>query len=697
MFKVLIMKKHTITKWGQYPCDAYVSNGLIGFRIGKNPFARPVGMMAGFTTLREKKLVEAMAILPTPELKFEIDGRVIEPEIVSQSYDFSNGELSTVAKLDNVTVEHTVYCSRTSPTLLMTRLDFSCGSGAPVNVGIGVTFDVREEHRYTLSEARVWAPDSVRDKHCLEFPDDRNFDGKCLQPSYDKTTAAGIAYKIFGGESVKKTYLEQHPAVMSEHLDFTLDESGKELEFITSYIPASMHSEPHNQAHRMLQIAAWHGFDQIREANRKAWAKLWESRITIDGAGEEWQDVIDASFFYLMSSVSEFSPFSVSPYGLSHPDEYEGHYFWDTESFMFMTPMLCAPDVARAMLDYRSKRLEAYRNNARINGYRGIQFPWQSGDTGSEVTVLTCLMAPTEHHVNMDVALAFDGYARISGDEEFIKEQAWPVMRGVAEWIESRVTKTERGYEIRHISGIYEGPEDYDVNNDSYSNLVAMKVLRSAAEYSQRLGYGEKKKWLTIADKMILPVSEDGVMMQYEGVPERERAFATALMAYFPYGYTDENMTKTIDYYINHDMLAFCRFPMQSGTMGIFPAWNGDRDTALRFFEEANLTFFCQPFCSHVEWSIGVPEKRVDMSSPMKTNFITARGSLLMGLMMGLTKMCPWKGQIGGDINEWFGDNIVLPTGWNKITVGKIYLRGKAYKLTAEHGAKRAVLEELED
>ena len=689
------MKKHTVTKWGPHPVDAYVSNGLIGFRIGKNPFVRPIGMMAGFTTLREKKQVEAMAILPTSELTFVIDGKVTEAQVISQSYDFSNGELTTELKLGEIALTHTVYCSRTSPTLLMAHMSFSSEKSA--NIEINVSFDVREEHKYTLSEPRVWAPESVRDKHAIEFPDDRNFDGKCLQYSYDRTTAVGIAYKIFGGECVKKTYEEQPNAIMAERLEFTLDGGSRELDFITSYIPLSMHSEPHNQAHRMLQIAAWQGFDQMREANRRAWAKLWESRITVDGAGEEWQDVIDASFFYLMSSVSEFSPFSVSPYGLSHPDEYEGHYFWDTESFMFMTPMLCAPDVAKAMLEYRSKRLEAYRNNARINGYRGIQFPWQSGDTGSEVTVLTCLMAPTEHHVNMDVALAFDGFARVSCDEEFIKEQAWPVMRGVAEWIESRVTKTERGYEIRHISGVYEGPEDYDVNNDAYSNLSAVMVLRSAAEYSKRLGFGEKKKWLDIADNMVLPVNEDGIMMQYEGVPEREAAFATALMAYFPYGYTDENARKTIDYYINHDIIAFCRFPMQSGTMGVFPAWNGDRDMALKCFEEANLTFFCEPYCSHVEWSIRNPEQRVGMSTPMKTNFITARGSLLMGLIMGLTKMCPWRGSIDGDLSEWFGEDIVLPRGWNKITVGKVYLKGKAYRLIAEQGAKRAVLEEIEE
>ncbi len=672
------MKTHTVTYWGKYAPDAYVSNGVIGFRFGKNPFSRVIGMMAGFTTLREQVQVEALAILPSPELVFEVAGQTAEPEILSQSYDFSNGEFTTTAKIGSVTVTHTVYCSRTCPTLLIAHLSFASEQGT-VPVAVNLTYKVRDEHRYTLSESRCWKGN-------------RAFDGKCLQHSYDRSTSAGIAFKVFGDVTTVQTDPEQ--GILGGRTEFEADEAGREIRIVTSYIPSVMHSEPHNQAQRMIQLAAWQGTDRLREANRKAWANLWESRITVEGAGEEWQDAIDASFFYLMSSASEFSPISVAPYGLSQPDAYEGHFFWDTESFMFMAPLFCAPKVARSMLDYRFRRIEAAENNARLNGYLGIQFPWQSGATGSEVTVPWCSQAG-EQHVNLDIALAFDGYARVSGDEGYIREQVWPVMRGVAEWIESRVEKTERGYEILHITGIDE--EFDDVNNDSYSNLMAAKILRSAAEYSKMFGLGERKKWLEIADRMFLPVRDDGVMEQYEGMPEKPQQHPTSLMAYFPYGCTDENMQKTFDYYITHDMFDYCRYPMLSGFLGVYPAWNGDRETSLKFYEEANLTFFCEPFHSSTEWSIRNPADRVEMSRPVGTNFITARGSLLSGLIMGLTKMCPWKGTVGGDISGWFGEDIVLPAGWTKLTVGKVYIRGRAYRLTAEHGAKRAVLEEIEE
>ena len=37
---------------------------------------------------------------------------------------------------------------------------------------------------------------------------------------------------------------------------------------------------------------------------------------------------------------------------------------------MFLLPLLTAPESAEALLDYRFDRLEAARNNARLQGYR---------------------------------------------------------------------------------------------------------------------------------------------------------------------------------------------------------------------------------------------------------------------------------------------------------------------------------------
>jgi protein-glucosylgalactosylhydroxylysine glucosidase len=38
----------------------------------------------------------------------------------------------------------------------------------------------------------------------------------------------------------------------------------------------------------------------------------------------------------------------------------------------------------------------------------------------------------------------------------FLRDRAWPILSGVADWAVSRVTHSERGYEIRAAMGIAE-------------------------------------------------------------------------------------------------------------------------------------------------------------------------------------------------------------------------------------------------
>ena len=166
---------------------------------------------------------------------------------------------------------------------------------------------------------------------------------------------------------------------LTEYIVEALPRQRYVLRQMGSLVPGLLHSEPHWQASRLVDAGAWLGFEQLRAMNRDAWAELWRGRPVIHADEACWQDIADAAFFYLHSSVSPATPCSVAPYGLSRRTDYSGHVFWDTETFMFPPVLLTAPEAARAMLDYRSRLLPAARDNARLNGYRGVQYPWQSG------------------------------------------------------------------------------------------------------------------------------------------------------------------------------------------------------------------------------------------------------------------------------------------------------------------------------
>jgi alpha,alpha-trehalase len=68
-----------------------------------------------------------------------------------------------------------------------------------------------------------------------------------------------------------------------------------------------------------------------------------------------------------------------------HGEAYRGHIFWD-ELYIFPLLNYRVPEVTRALLIYRYRRLDAARRAAREAGYRGAMYPWQSGSSGREVT-----------------------------------------------------------------------------------------------------------------------------------------------------------------------------------------------------------------------------------------------------------------------------------------------------------------------
>ena len=109
-------------------------------------------------------------------------------------------------------------------------------------------------------------------------------------------------------------------------------------------------------------MARHQGFDVLRSDNQDEWRELWKSRINLIGAERRWQEMADAAFYYLNSSVHASSPASTSIFGLATWKNYHyyfGHVMWDIETFILPVLSLIQPHAAAAMLDYRFRSLGA--------------------------------------------------------------------------------------------------------------------------------------------------------------------------------------------------------------------------------------------------------------------------------------------------------------------------------------------------
>ena len=100
------------------------------------------------------------------------------------------------------------------------------------------------------------------------------------------------------------------------------------------------------------------GVDRLLASHRRAWADRWEhADVTIEG-DDRLQTAVRFALFHLMGSVTDTGEAAVGPRGLTGSG-YSGHVFWDADAFVL--PFLAAthPASARAMLEYRLRRLPA--------------------------------------------------------------------------------------------------------------------------------------------------------------------------------------------------------------------------------------------------------------------------------------------------------------------------------------------------
>jgi trehalose/maltose hydrolase-like predicted phosphorylase len=186
-----------------------------------------------------------------------------------------------------------------------------------------------------------------------------------------------------------------------------------------------------------------------------------------------------------------------------------------------MYPSLLAtePALARESLEYRYDRLGAARANARKTGWKGARFPWESALRGTEETPAFADTGKLEIHVNADISLAVHQYWLATGDRHWLASRGWPILRGIADYYASRVTKNPDGsYSIRDVIP----PDEYaeGVDDSVYTNISAAQALRFARSAARVLHRPADPRWTRIASGLRVLFDEgQGIHPEYAGYP----------------------------------------------------------------------------------------------------------------------------------------------------------------------------------
>ncbi|MFH8795850.1 glycoside hydrolase family 65 protein [Streptomyces sp. NPDC017941] len=269
--------------------------------------------------------------------------------------------------------------------------------------------------------------------------------------------------------------------------------------------------------------------------------------VEVDG-DEEIQQAVRFALFHVLQAGARAERRAIPAKGLTGSG-YDGHAFWDTETFVLPLLTYTAPDAVAEALRWRHATLPAARERATQLGLRGAAFPWRTIE-GSEGSAYWPA-GTAAFHVNADIADAVVRYVRTTGDERFARDAGVELLVETARLWRSLGHHDAHG--AFHIDGVT-GPDEYSAvaDDNTYTNLMARTNLLAAADFVERhpeqaaaLGVDDEESaaWRDAAEAVHIPYnSELQVHEQHAGFTRHQRwDFAATrpdqypLMLHFPY------------------------------------------------------------------------------------------------------------------------------------------------------------------
>ncbi len=284
-----------------------------------------------------------------------------------------------------------------------------------------------------------------------------------------------------------------------------------------------------DQVDASLESGLAEGFDGLAEAQRERLDRYWK-RANVEVEGDpELQQALRFAMFHLFQAAARGEGRAIAAKGLTGTG-YDGHAFWDTESFVLPILTFTAPETVRDALEWRHSILPDARERAQQLHLEGAAMPWRTIH-GEECSGYWPA-GTAAFHVNAAVAAAVSRYVAVTGDRDFEERIGLELL------VESARLWNSLGYHSEHgdfrIDGVT-GPDEYSalVDNNVYTNLMAQLNLQAAAEAAARypetalqLGVdeGEIAEWRRAAEVMHVPYDEQrGIHPQDSHFLEHER------------------------------------------------------------------------------------------------------------------------------------------------------------------------------
>ena len=290
------------------------------------------------------------------------------------------------------------------------------------------------------------------------------------------------------------------------------------------------------------------GWDGLLREQRTYLDAFWDrADVTVSGDADV-QQAVRFGLFQVLQAGARAEQRAIPAKGLTG-EGYDGHAFWDTETFVLPVLTYTQPTAAGDALRWRHSTLPLAQERAEQLGLAGAAFPWRT-IAGQECSAYWPA-GTAAFHVNADIAAAAMRYVAATGDQVFEEEVGVELLVASARlWMSLGHHEPSGTFRIDGVTG----PDEYSAiaDNNVFTNLMAQANLVGAADAVGRypgraraLGVDaeEAAAWRDAAARMCVPYDDAlGVHPQAEEFTshrvwdfEHSRPDQYPLLLHFPY------------------------------------------------------------------------------------------------------------------------------------------------------------------
>jgi alpha,alpha-trehalose phosphorylase len=327
--------------------------------------------------------------------------------------------------------------------------------------------------------------------------------------------AAALDHLVEGPEdTVTESESEEDLARVTVSTELSPGQTLRVIKFL-AYGWSSSRSMPamRDQVDAALSAAKRTGWDGLRASQRAYLDDMWDrADVEVDG-DDQLQQAIRFGLFQVLQAGARAEKRAIPAKGLTGRG-YDGHTFWDMETYTLPVLTYTAPDAVRDALLWRHSTLDQAKERARELHLDGASFPWRT-IRGEECSGYWPA-GTAAFHINADVADAVRRYVAATNDVAFERGPGLELLVATARlWRSLGHHDAEGSFRIDGVTG----PDEYSAlaDNNVFTNLMAARNLNVAADVCLRhprrsaevgVGLDEIDAWRAAAAAIVVPYDD---------------------------------------------------------------------------------------------------------------------------------------------------------------------------------------------